>query len=114
MKKIFVIMLITILLVACNKNDTFEFTIEMVTPMVFTVNCSEEVTAGMKEPINSLGYFCEIKIDNDTILLDQKGQSITTEDFNSGDKIIVLSKKNIKITEKNRKIDAATVQMVKD
>ncbi|KQX67228.1 hypothetical protein [Paenibacillus sp. Root444D2] len=78
-------LLLTIVLIGCNNNDTsskfIEGQINEVKPNGIVVDCSNEVNKGVKGKINSIGYNCFVQFNDDTKFMDDMGKLLTKNDF---------------------------------
>lgn len=98
---------------ACSsKVDSFEETIDGIEQNRIQVDCSEEVNRNKKGPIDSIGYYCNVQIDKDTVFKNQKGQPLKLEDFSKGDRIRITLSKPVDISEKKRSFEAREIVML--
>lgn len=77
------------------------------------VDCTDAVNRDKKGDIPSIGYFCNVNVTEDTLIIDNKGKSITIEDLQQGQTVNVILKVKADISLNKRVVTATEIKVIK-
>jgi hypothetical protein len=107
--------LLLLLLVSCSSPiGSFEGDIEDIKSDMVQVNCSSTVNRDKDGDIESIGYICNVDVNEDTVITNINGVQISIDDLKKGQKVqIVLNEKvDIRESKNSREVTADEINVL--
>ncbi|BDH62488.1 hypothetical protein MTP04_26180 [Lysinibacillus sp. PLM2] len=106
--------MLLLLIAGCSTpTATIEGLIGNVNQNSIEVDCTDAVNRDKKRYIPSIGYFCNVNVTEDTLIIDNKGKSITIEDLQQGQTVNVILKEKADISLNKRVVTATEIKVIK-
>jgi hypothetical protein len=113
--KFLVLFFSTFLVVGCTKVNSFEARIENIDANKISVNCSHLIKNENKEYSNDILHLCNVEVSEETIIADERGDTLNINKLNIGDniKIILTKPQSINKNIESRNIIAKEIILLK-
>ena len=112
----FIILIMFFSLVACSNLDSFQGKIEGIEENQLLVDCTDAVNRNKSGDIPAVGYLCNVHINDNLMVIDQKGDQIDVNLLKSNQVVeVILDKpKNIGTSPSSREVEAKEILVLSE